>query len=281
MKKAFTLIELLVVIAIIAILAAILFPVFAQAKMAAKKTSALSNIKQTSTGVMLYLADYDDTYPMGAGACWWYPTDGGWSLDTRPYIKNLPLLRTPDDPLDKNGWLGWLRSDPNGVPISFASNGLIRWNGSQNENFGLMTLVQNIPAAANRCGASPWMGNTIVNATSVGLPADTIMLATRYNSQITWGMGDMITGVDWWDGSGHGGLIPDGSRNGNPYTASNWDGQTFTINRNNRNGAVSAGYANKAVFAFADGHAAVLDPVQTNPNEGAQPQLNKWNAKRQ
>jgi len=62
-RKAFTLIELLVVIAIIAILAAILFPVFAQAKEAAKKSASLSNVKQTALGVILYSADYDDNYP--------------------------------------------------------------------------------------------------------------------------------------------------------------------------------------------------------------------------
>ncbi len=63
MKRAFTLIELLVVIAIIAILAAILFPVFAQAKAAAKKTSAISNQKQIGTSMLLYMSDYDDMYP--------------------------------------------------------------------------------------------------------------------------------------------------------------------------------------------------------------------------
>lgn len=67
MKKAFTLIELLVVIAIIAILAAILFPVFAQAKTAAKKTSALSNQKQIATSMKLYTTDYDDVYPRNDG----------------------------------------------------------------------------------------------------------------------------------------------------------------------------------------------------------------------
>jgi prepilin-type N-terminal cleavage/methylation domain-containing protein len=60
MKRAFTLIELLVVIAIIAILAAILFPVFAQAKLAAKKISGLSQAKQLGTGMHIYVADYDD-----------------------------------------------------------------------------------------------------------------------------------------------------------------------------------------------------------------------------
>ncbi len=63
MKRAFTLIELLVVIAIIAILAAILFPVFAQAKAAAKKTADLSNVKQIATGLQMYFGDVDDMMP--------------------------------------------------------------------------------------------------------------------------------------------------------------------------------------------------------------------------
>lgn len=78
MKKAFTLIELLVVIAIIAILAAILFPVFAQAKLAAKKTGDLSNLKQLNTSIQIYLADYDDTCPLTI------PGNLGTSLFTMP-----------------------------------------------------------------------------------------------------------------------------------------------------------------------------------------------------
>ncbi|MEZ0327196.1 MAG: prepilin-type N-terminal cleavage/methylation domain-containing protein [Fimbriimonas sp.] len=67
MTKAFTLIELLVVIAIIAILAAILFPVFAQAKEAAKKTADLNNLKQIGTSVQMYIADSDDVLPLAQG----------------------------------------------------------------------------------------------------------------------------------------------------------------------------------------------------------------------
>src|SRR5678816_3817185 len=64
MRRGFTLIELLVVIAIIAILAAILFPVFAQAKAAAKKTACLSNNKQIGIALYMYLTDFDDLLPM-------------------------------------------------------------------------------------------------------------------------------------------------------------------------------------------------------------------------
>lgn len=82
MKRAFTLIELLVVIAIIAILAAILFPVFAQAKVAAKKTAALSNIKQQATATAIYLADSDDVYPTG----WGRTASGSWGWIAWQYV---------------------------------------------------------------------------------------------------------------------------------------------------------------------------------------------------
>lgn len=64
-KRGFTLIELLVVIAVIAILAAILFPVFARAKEAAKRTACLSNLRQIGSAIGLYMADYDDKWPLG------------------------------------------------------------------------------------------------------------------------------------------------------------------------------------------------------------------------
>ena len=91
-KRAFTLIELLVVIAIIAILAAILFPVFAQAKVAAKKASSLSNVKQTGLSTAIYLVDYDDVYPRAFG---YYPGFGHmWN-----YWHDVPAnWRFPNDP---------------------------------------------------------------------------------------------------------------------------------------------------------------------------------------
>ncbi len=75
MRKGFTLIELLVVIAIIAILAAILFPVFAKAREKARQTSCLSNVKQLSLGMLMYVQDYDERFPRP----WNYMGVGGWT----------------------------------------------------------------------------------------------------------------------------------------------------------------------------------------------------------
>src|SRR4051812_37521503 len=105
-KSAFTLVELLVVIAIIAILAAILFPVFAQAKEAAKKTQCLSNLKQVGLAIKLYQNDYDDVNPRhrmcpdlitdplcslasptvwtGVNEVWWAPFDNSVAPDAKP-----------------------------------------------------------------------------------------------------------------------------------------------------------------------------------------------------
>lgn len=100
-KSAFTLIELLVVIAIIAILAAILFPVFAQARDKARQTSCLSNTKQMGLGITMYAQDYDETYPQA----YWYANDlngangyNQWSGLIQPYVKNTALFVCPSDP---------------------------------------------------------------------------------------------------------------------------------------------------------------------------------------
>ncbi|MBX3117625.1 MAG: prepilin-type N-terminal cleavage/methylation domain-containing protein [Fimbriimonadaceae bacterium] len=130
MKRAFTLIELLVVIAIIAILAAILFPVFAQAKLTAKKTKGLSQVKQIGTATQIYLVDFDDVYfpyrvngtnpdyvkttnQMGAAFA-----DSVFGTNSRtriffnqllePYVKNNELWKAPTNAI---AWVGY---DPTG-----------------------------------------------------------------------------------------------------------------------------------------------------------------------
>ncbi|MBQ0105308.1 MAG: DUF1559 domain-containing protein [Armatimonadetes bacterium] len=119
MKKGFTLIELLVVIAIIAILAAILFPVFAQAREKARASSCLSNLKQIGTATQLYIDDYEETFPfminndtwfdslgydypcyqMGAVYCrnrgWFEKYRHTWADCIFPYVKNINMYICP------------------------------------------------------------------------------------------------------------------------------------------------------------------------------------------
>jgi prepilin-type N-terminal cleavage/methylation domain-containing protein/prepilin-type processing-associated H-X9-DG protein len=121
LRKGFTLIELLVVIAIIAILAAILFPVFAQARAAARKTTGLSNLKQIGNATMMYTQDYDERFPSwnwGVNA-----TDGGvsphhpnnqgiWPCATFPYVKNVGVWQDPSDRLRYRMPDAWLSPFP-------------------------------------------------------------------------------------------------------------------------------------------------------------------------
>ena len=273
-SRAFTLIELLVVIAIIAILAAILFPVFAQAKAAAKKTAALSNVKQTSLGVLMYLSDSDDVFPMGAGALGIYRDHGGWVIDTQPYIKSLALLRDPSDPMPKRHWQDWYKYYST-VSISFASNGYLDNLGSGWGLYGVMGFQQETSLPGG------WMMRGLTNQGAVTFGADTIMLGSRFDGNTCFLQGAFMSGQNWWDSTGPG-LLPDGNptrRNGNPYLAPN-GGTTYVVNKNNKYGAISAVYADTATFAFVDGHVKAMNPIQTNPDSLNQADKNKWNAYR-
>ncbi|MBS1713761.1 MAG: prepilin-type N-terminal cleavage/methylation domain-containing protein [Armatimonadetes bacterium] len=95
-RRAFTLIEILVVIAIIAVLAGIVFPVFFQAKEAARKDTCLSNLKQVAAATLLYCSASDDTFPLAQ-------TDGPdqrfWGDLVQPYVKDWGVLRCPSEAL--------------------------------------------------------------------------------------------------------------------------------------------------------------------------------------
>jgi prepilin-type N-terminal cleavage/methylation domain-containing protein/prepilin-type processing-associated H-X9-DG protein len=95
-RLGFTLIELLVVIAIIAILAAILFPVFAQAREKARAITCLSNEKEIGLATMMYVQDYDEQYPNGSDSFGGkHPV--GWAGQLYPYVKSMGVLKCPDD----------------------------------------------------------------------------------------------------------------------------------------------------------------------------------------
>jgi prepilin-type N-terminal cleavage/methylation domain-containing protein len=115
-RRGFTLIELLVVIAIIAILAAILFPVFARAREKARQTSCLANVKQLTLGILMYAQDYDEKIicTIGWPSNIWTP----WHELIQPYVKNIQIRRCPsNDSVDPGYGFNYRASeaDPNNV----------------------------------------------------------------------------------------------------------------------------------------------------------------------
>lgn len=262
-RRGFTLIELLVVIAIIAILAAILFPVFAQAREKARQISCLSNIKQEALGILMYSQDYDESFPAGVHDDW----NNAWPTSVQPYVKNLQMFRCPSDS-DRSYASGtgtWA-----GVPISYACNGVVAWNGSANENIGVMTMAQN------------WLTGIVKTQAAVGRPADTILLAEVHHSDAkkaapspayggnysSWGPGMIVMNVAWgWT------EVPTIN---NP----NGDRSATAAFPNGRDGTISTKHAGMANFAFVDGHAKAMKPIQTNPSASTRPNDNMWDARR-
>lgn len=203
MKKAFTLIELLVVIAIIAILAAILFPVFAQAKAAAKKTSALSNQKQLSTSIFLYTNDYDDIYPRndgcvpnsslktshndwdgvsdpnlrcqynfgtGVGSFAWRMNHFSWQKWVMPYTKSVDIIFHPGRGISDTLGAGTFAnskywSDWGEANFNYALN--VALTGALNTGDG---GANGVSAATQRIYRNSWIGGT---QTALNNPAQT------------------------------------------------------------------------------------------------------------
>ncbi len=149
--SAFTLIELLVVIAIIAILAAILFPVFAQARMKARAITDISNLKQCGTGSAMYTQDYDEVVLpsrvyISADAKDW---ERFWPYLIQPYVKNMKVTVSPDYPAE--GGPFWPNNPDNTrVGSSICINDLMStWGGDPGAGDATTQLSQ-IESSANK-----------------------------------------------------------------------------------------------------------------------------------
>jgi prepilin-type N-terminal cleavage/methylation domain-containing protein/prepilin-type processing-associated H-X9-DG protein len=210
-RRGFTLIELLVVIAIIAILAAILFPVFAQARESARKTSCLSNIKQLSLGMMMYLEDYDELFPN-----WNYgffcnggnnglPRDSKsfWSMAIYPYIKNVGVYRDTDDILQLPDQWSAGCSDDNGTHDMFSPT-----YSANNPNYVSYGLAENLTGG--------WVTN---KSAAIRTPSNWMMFA-----DCTGQLADVWVGNGNQDSAGQDGLIPSRVAWSATTTGINWDG---------------------------------------------------------
>lgn len=305
--RAFTLIELLVVIAIIAILAAILFPVFAQAKTAAKATADLSNIKQIGTAMVMYCDDNNDMYTYATPHSWsgapsWGSPSLGWTYNLQPYSKSLALFRSPLDGATKVASPSW-----EGVAVSYGLNSF---------------TVPNAAAAANLTNISPdsWEGRCFkpsftdvqdctlrgvsapfaqiygenqggelnvaaLTQTQLTNPADTIVIATKFDSDaLKWGDGN---DTNFQCGGYFDGVNPtDGSQpNGGDYECGGAQIPNGLISPTVQPplgplGAVGQVKQGGSNFSLGDTHAKYLLITSTDPNPEASPNLNKWDALR-
>jgi prepilin-type N-terminal cleavage/methylation domain-containing protein/prepilin-type processing-associated H-X9-DG protein len=274
-RPGFTLIELLVVIAIIAILAAILFPVFAQARNKARQASSLSNAKQIGVAVLMYAQDFDETFP--TSSFWESDASGNitasWVERVVPYIKSVPLFLAPGD-----GATQAVPPDTWGPRISYAVNGLriVAFGASDDWNWRGIIPLHN----------SAWDDIPGRPLGEVNRPAETILLAEKFSDDV------VTNGVSWIDGNvsrfptpvfsadsntnddihdfneTYCGLIPNGARPDAKYPSG-------------KNGGVSAKFNEMGNFVFVDGHAKAMKPSQTNPDGKNQPQRNMWDALRQ
>jgi prepilin-type N-terminal cleavage/methylation domain-containing protein/prepilin-type processing-associated H-X9-DG protein len=175
-KEGFTLIELLVVIAIIAILAAILFPVFAQAREKARQITCVSNEKQMGLAILQYIQDYDEAYPM----LQYIPnaTTGAidWTDAIYPYVKNGANTNGPGGPAIYNG-SGGIWECPSYPTASTGYNYVGNWELFR-DGCGTYESSSSVPG---KCGGGPianWTVDTISDA-SVGSPADSIMVVEK------------------------------------------------------------------------------------------------------
>lgn len=262
-NSAFTLIELLVVIAIIAILAAILFPVFAQAREKARATSCLSNMKQIGLAVMQYAQDYDETFPLRNYNQW---AAEPWDWTVQPYIKSLAVFYCPDD--SSAGQVTGPGNDWMGVGISYASNSLMTWPGPK------LVGIMGYPADPN----ATWMGTSgSATLADIKQPSDVIMVTETHCDDVLkagntdgntsrWGTCAGIEDWPTWSCTAPGGVFlqrpPLQSRGGSEDP---FGDQVI-------NGSVSHKHSEKrSNFLFSDGHVKSMKPYLTWTNS-----VNMW-----
>ena len=185
LRRGFTLIELLVVIAIIAILAAILFPVFAQARESARKATCASNMKQIGLGLLMYAGDYDETLPWAASNIT-AATNFAWYLNIEPYVKS-GITRdasgafTPTTFYTCPSYMNTSVPMGGGDPVPPAKATPVR---SYGVNSNIMPFMQS-------SFSSNWFPGKFTSLAGINAPAQLVMAAHQTGGRVA------VSGDDW------------------------------------------------------------------------------------
>ncbi len=283
--RAFTLIELLVVIAIIAILAAILFPVFAQAREKARQTSCLSNMKQIGLGIVQYVQDYDETLPRStfykdptdpyaAGNFDGSPT---WDNVVNPYIKNGQAGTSTDSGfavIGKGGPIFQCPSDSK-ARVSYMENLGRRsyalagsWRNGEEGNPVLSQGV--IPREDKRAQAGSGLFDATRALADVPAPASSLLIVEFHTakSATNWSTNTQCLGPMQQQ------QYNTGNEEAPPTWGSMWDAAGVADGKKPANKPVHSGGWN---YVFVDGHAKWHKPEQTNGPAGDKTFSFPWN----
>ncbi len=236
-RIGFTLIELLVVIAIIAILAAILFPVFAKAREKARQISCASNEKQLGLGFLQYVQDNDETFPQGTNAAA-TASGRGWAGQIFPYVKSVGVYKCPDDATSDNA---------GNTPISYGYNS----NLSPYPGGGTVT---NALASLNAPASAVMLFEMVNAATSVPLGTAPENGSCAGNGQISPNQGTTIGVPDGHSAAGSAGKNYDTGRLGGLATSS--------LNLTGR-------HTDGANYLLTDGHVKYLKGAAVSPGYNA------------
>ncbi|HWD39835.1 MAG TPA: prepilin-type N-terminal cleavage/methylation domain-containing protein [Fimbriimonas sp.] len=260
-SKAFTLIELLVVIAIIAILAAILFPVFAQAKNAAKGTQSLSNVKQITLASLMYANDYDDQFVSSFASP--QNSDGwqqSWVMLTLPYMKSYGIVKDPDDNVQLS------TAFDSGPKVSYVANGLLAGDCSGGGGtFWQFRGVVSINGPSDY-GPTNWHENGTRSQSQIPQVADTVLFATRSSTppgtDKDSSAGKLLGAFDTWglvfEGPANSDIRSDGTHGVLPGQASLWSAPDPTYL-----GYIDRFYSGNSPVGFTDGHSKNVHPETT------------------
>jgi len=252
-RKGFTLIELLVVIAIIAILAAVLFPVFAKAREKARQTSCINNCKQLGLAFMQYVQDNDEKFPSSIN----YGSD--WAFNIYPYVKSAGVYKCPDDGLSRAAAITAAGENPaNAQPVSYCWNSYVGltglWTGG---------------------AVSAWSQKTPGAKFSLLKAPSTTVLLYEGDSAVT-SSGQPGAANNWFEpslGIAHNVFSTSSYANHGSYqtpiaTSRHDQGSKATLNPNGNNAGNFASFTTgKNVYVMCDGHVKFLDWTQVSSTD--------------